>query len=207
MRGMLKWFSPLAPALLLASPTPAQDFDYWLLALSWSPTWCLGDAAADAEQCDPDRDLGFTLHGLWPQYEDGWPEYCDTDARDPSRRETAAMADIMGSGGLAWYQWKKHGRCSGLSPEAYFAAARRLYGALRLAVPDAPRATADSVEAGFLAANPALAAEAVVVTCDAGRLDELRICLTPGFAPRACAADVARDACRSRAALDLPSPP
>jgi ribonuclease T2 len=209
MHGMLKWFSPLALGLLLALPVPArtQDFDYWLLALSWSPSWCLGDGAGDAEQCDPSRDLGFTLHGLWPQYEDGWPEYCETDARDPSRRQTAAMADIMGSGGLAWYQWKKHGRCSGLAADGYFAAARRLYGALNLAVPDAPRASAAEIEAALLAANPALGPDAVIVTCGDGRLAEVRICLSPEFAPRRCAPDVERDACRTRGPLDLPSPP
>ena len=41
-----------------------------------------------------------------------------TAERDPSRRESQQMADIMGSGGLAWHQWQKHGRCSGLSAAA-----------------------------------------------------------------------------------------
>ena len=34
------------------------------------------------------------------------------------------MADVMGSGGLAWYQWQKHGRCSGLSAQGYYQAVR-----------------------------------------------------------------------------------
>ena len=76
-------------------------------------------------QCDPARDLGWVLHGLWPQYEDGWPSFCRTAERDPTRRETAAMADIMGTSGLAWYQWKKHGRCAGLSARGLLRAARR----------------------------------------------------------------------------------
>ena len=38
------------------------------------------------------------------------------------------MADIMGSGGSAWHQWKKHGRCSGLSPDDFFALSREAYG-------------------------------------------------------------------------------
>ena len=93
-----------------------------------------GDVDAPGGQCDPDRDLGFTLHGLWPQRDSGgWPEYCETEARDPTRRETAAMADIMGSGGLAWYQWKKHGRCSGLPARGYYALARAADPATRLA--------------------------------------------------------------------------
>ncbi len=115
----------IAALFLTAAPQAhAADFDYYLLALSWSPSWCATADDDAAEQCAPGRDLGFVLHGLWPQHEVGWPEYCDAAARDPSRRQTAAMADVMGSGGLAWAQWKKHGRCTGLSAEDYFALSR-----------------------------------------------------------------------------------
>lgn len=193
-------------ALLAAAPGVAQEragiFDYWLVALTWTPSWCAAEGAWDEPQCR--RGLGFTLHGLWPQDEAGWPEYCDTAEPDPSRRETGAMADIMGSGGLAFYQWKKHGRCSGLSADRYFATARRLYGALRLPSPDDARATAAAIEAAFLAANPALTADSVIVTCAGGRVAEVRLCLSRDFAPRACGADVLRDACRTRGALEVP---
>ena len=213
MRGMLKSFSPvvtaLAAALAVAGATsaPAQDFDYYLLALTWTPGWCATEDGGRAEQCDPDRALGFTLHGLWPQYEEGWPEDCAARVPDATRRETAAMADIMGSGGLAWYEWKKHGRCTGLSAERYFARSRQAYERLALPRPTAGQATAAALEAAFLAANPALGAEGVIVTCGDGRIREVRICLTPDLAPRACAPDVQRDACRQRGPLDLPPIP
>ena len=42
------------------------------------------------------------------------------------------MADIMGGAGLAFYQWKKHGRCSGLSPQDYFATARRAFASVTI---------------------------------------------------------------------------
>jgi ribonuclease T2 len=189
---------------LLAPPAAAGDFDYYVLALSWSPTWCLTEGGPDDAQCDPARDLGFTLHGLWPQYEDGWPEYCETDAADPTRGETAAMADVMGSGGLARHQWRKHGRCTGLSARSYFDRARRAFAALDLPAPDRPRATAAEVEAAILAANPGLSEGGLVVTCGAGRIEEVRVCLTRDLEPRGCAADVARAACRTRGALDVP---
>ena len=196
----------LAALLFPAAPVAAQDragvFDYWLLALTWTPSWCAAEGAWDQAQCQ--RGLGFTLHGLWPQHADGWPEYCETEARDPSRRQTGAMTDVMGSGGLAFYQWKKHGRCSGLSAEGYFATARRLYEALDLPVPEDGRATAGAVEAAFLEANPVLTPESVIVTCGDGRVEEVRICLTREFAPQACGADVLRDACRARGALEVP---
>ncbi|MEL7275780.1 MAG: ribonuclease T, partial [Pseudomonadota bacterium] len=99
--------------LLLLAALPARsdsagEFDYYVLALSWSPSWCAAEGdARGADQCDPRHDHGFILHGLWPQYESGYPEYCRSSLRDPSRRQTGAMEDIMGSGGLAWHQWKK----------------------------------------------------------------------------------------------------
>src|SRR5699024_2408940 len=91
--------------------------------LSWSPSWCQAEGEADG-QCASGRRIGFVVHGLWPQYERGWPQDCHSAARDPSQRETRAMTDLMGSPGLAWYQWKKHGRCAGLAASDYFALTR-----------------------------------------------------------------------------------
>lgn len=205
MRAMIKSLVVWA-AMLSGARASAEGFDYYLLALSWSPSWCAAQGRAEgAEQCARDPAPGFVLHGLWPQYEQGWPEYCDTAAGDPSRRQTAAMADVMGSGGLAWYQWKKHGRCSGMEAAAYFDAARAALGALTL--PELPgEATASAIETAILAANPALGPAQLIVTCREGRLAEVRLCLDRAFAPRACAADVARDACRAGSKLDVPQP-
>ena len=195
----------LTSSAILAVAAYAEDFDYYLLALTWTPSWCLAEGE-NGGQCDPPRDLGFSLHGLWPQYADGgWPEDCVVPrSQDPSRRQTAAMADIMGSAGLAWYEWKKHGRCTGLPAEDYFALARRAYAGLTLPVPGAPKVTAAAVETVLLALNPAFSATDVIVTCRDGRITEARICLTRDLAPRACGADVARDACRQSAPLEMP---
>lgn len=205
----------LAGAGPAVPPADAQDqarnragaFDYYVLALSWSPTWCAleGDAEG-AGQCDPERNFGWVLHGLWPQFEAGYPEYCPTSAPDPSRRESEAMADVMGSGGLAWYQWKKHGRCTGLTGTDYYRLSRLAFQQIaRPGVLDAiaqpVRLPPSVVEDAFLEANPTLAGGAITVTCAEGRIDEVRICLTRDrLAPRACGPDVARD-CRLGAAL------
>ena len=72
------------PLAARAEGERAGDFDYWVRALSWSPNWCaLEGDARDAEQCE--ADFGWVVHGLWPQYETGWPSYCPTSARAPSR--------------------------------------------------------------------------------------------------------------------------
>jgi ribonuclease T2 len=204
----------LAALLIAAVLTPpalaegerAGDFDYYVLALSWSAAWCAleGDARGDP-QCDAGRGLTFTLHGLWPQFEDGWPSYCRTVARDPSRAETAAMADIMGGSGLAFHQWKKHGRCSGLTSAEYFALARRAYGAVVIppvlaGLDRDVRLPARVVEDAFLEANPGLARDQITITCAGGHIREARLCLTTDLQPRRCGDDVIRD-CRLQDAV------
>ncbi|WP_413873747.1 ribonuclease T2 family protein [Albidovulum sp.] len=201
----------IAALLLTALPALAEDgtagrFDYYVLSLSWSPTFCSlsGDAKGE-DQCDPRHDHSFTLHGLWPQHETGWPSDCRTATGDPSRGQTRAMADIMGSAGLAWYEWKKHGRCSGLAPSDYFALSRRAYE--RIVIPPVFRTLgkdvklpASVVEDAFVEANPGLDPAMITVTCDAGRIEEARVCLTKDLEFRPCGADAARD-CRMPDAL------
>ncbi|KQB13318.1 ribonuclease T2 [Rhodobacter capsulatus] len=201
----------ICAAVLLASGAFAEGeragrFDYYVLALSWSPGWCATEGRdRDARQCEPGSGASFVLHGLWPQFEAGWPSDCRSASRDPSRAQTAAMADIMGSDGAAWHQWKKHGRCSGLAAADYYARARQAYESVAIPVPfqelaQDVRLPAAAVEAAFLAANPGLSPEGVRVTCAGERIDELRICLTKDLLPRPCGADVRRD-CRKPDAL------
>lgn len=199
--GWLFWASAA-----LAGGERAGTFDYYVLSLSWAPGWCATEGAGrGAAQCDPATDASFVLHGLWPQDERGYPSYCRTTARDPARSASAAMADVMGSDGAAWYQWKKHGRCSGLTAGDYFALARRAYASI--AIPEVFRhldrdvtLPAAVVEEAFLEANPGLAGDEITVTCQAGRIQEARICLTKDLRPRRCGADVIRD-CTLRDAL------
>lgn len=189
----------LAPAPLLAENEQAGDFDYYVLALSWTPSWCeeTGDERG-AAQCDIGQDYGFAVHGLWPQFEDGWPSNCRTTERDPSRSETNAMVDIMGSAGSAWYQWKKHGRCAGLSSEDYYATVRAAYASV--VRPEVFRRLTESielpaavVEEAFLESNPDLEADGVTITCKQDRIQEVRICLNKDLSPRLCAGDTRWD--------------
>lgn len=197
---------------LLALPLAAQadeGFDYYVMALSWNAAWCSREGdAREADQCDVRHDHGFTLHGLWPQHERGWPQFCRTQKRDPSRKMTRDMVDIMGSSGLAWHQWKKHGRCTGLSASDYFALSREAYGRInrpeilrRISKPldVAPKV----IEDAFLEANSDLTPRGVTVTCKSGHLAEIRICYDKKLNLRTCSADVARD-CNRKAITILP---
>jgi len=199
-------FAAMLLGQFAAAAGRAGDFDYYVLALSWNASWCATEGdARHSRLCDAGSRIGFTLHGLWPQYEHGYPEYCRTSHRDPSRAETRREGDLFRSQGLAWYQWKKHGRCSGLSAEAYFEAARRAWKAIRR--PEVLRQVARPVEvnprvieAAFIEANPGLAPDGITVTCSGRRIHEVRICMTRDLAPRACGPDVSRD-CRGPATL------
>ncbi|MGM0742365.1 MAG: ribonuclease T2 [Pseudomonadota bacterium] len=185
------------------------EFDYYVLALSWSPTWCaLEGDDRDSPQCDAAQDHGWVLHGLWPQYHRGWPSHCRTGERPPTRAMTAAMADIMGTPGLAWYQWKKHGACSGLSAPAYYALSREAYGAVTRPevfrkLTDPVKLPASVIEEAFLKANPGLAPDMLTVTCRAGRIQEVRLCLSKGLEPVPCGRDTVRD-CTLKDALLAP---
>ncbi|MDU8911875.1 ribonuclease T2 [Aestuariicoccus sp. MJ-SS9] len=204
MRWLLILF--LSAGLARAEGEAAGDFDYYVLSLSWSPTWCAleGDARR-SPQCDADH--GWILHGLWPQYHQGWPSYCRTGQRPPPRSMTAAMADIMGTAGLAWHQWKKHGSCSGLSASAYFEAARAAYEAvnrpaLLRKLTEPVRLPARVVEEAFLKANPEWEPDMLTITCKAGRIQEARLCLLRDLTPVPCGQDVVRDCTMRDALLD-----
>lgn len=196
---------------LRADTDRAGEFDYYVMALSWSPAWCaLEGTARDDPQCTPGRGTRFVLHGLWPQYERGWPDFCRTGERDPSRADTAAVADLFGGAGAAFYQWRKHGRCAGMPAREYYALARRAFAKVTTPpVLDELRGPlevpARVIEAAFLEVNPQLSADMVTVTCRQGLIQEVRICLTRDLQPRECAADVVRD-CRLNDARLLPPP-
>jgi ribonuclease T2 len=177
------------------------EFDYYLLSLSWSPAFCL--QSPGAAECNGPRHYGFIVHGLWPQNERGWPEYCG-DSWVP---ETVAqnMSDIMPARALVYHEWKAHGTCSGLGPDEFFSLVRRAYASLSIPAQfsrsDAPvEQPPPAIAAAFLRSNPRLPPDGVVVTCSrqgAPRLREVHICFSRDLAPRACSPDAAREACRS----------
>ena len=187
----------------------AGDFDYYVLSLSWSPNWCVleGDARK-SPQCDARHDYGWVLHGLWPQYHRGWPAFCRTTEPQPTPVMTNAMTDIMGSSGLAWYQWKKHGTCSGLSAAQYYALARRAYELVNRPqvfrkLDRAVKLPASVVEQAFLKENPNLEADMLTITCRKGLIQEARLCLSKTLDPVPCGRDVIRD-CKQTDALFTP---
>ncbi|WP_018700632.1 ribonuclease T2 family protein [Amorphus coralli] len=186
-------------------PAAANDvsgrFDFYVLSLSWSPSYCAaaGDRA-DPDQCDSGRPYAFVVHGLWPQYERGFPEYCSS-RRAPGRDLVNSMLDIMPSRGLIRHEWKKHGSCAGVSPRRYFELTRQAYDKVRipprLVRLEKPIVVDPNVlERAFLSMNEGLTADAIAVTCRSNRIREVRICMTRDLSDFRACPQVDRNACR-----------
>ena len=174
----------------------AREFDFYVLALSWSPGFCESVEGA-RDQCEPGKGLGFVVHGLWPQYESGAPSECP-GARSPSRVALEKAAGLFPDERLARYEWRKHGVCSGKSPSDYFADVARAHAGV--AIPSLfVKPTRDQtftpidVERAFYEANPLLRPGMMAVSCRRGVMDGVRICLSKDLREfRACPAVVQR---------------
>jgi ribonuclease T2 len=185
------------------------DFAYYVLSLSWSPAFCV-NSPGDA-QCNGPRSYGFIVHGLWPQNEQGWPQYCNVHVPVPDEA-VQGILDLMPARKLIYHEWSAHGTCSGLDPSAFFATVRRAYTSLSVPaqlsavsqpLQQAPAAVADA----FTSANPQLPPQSLVVTCSGQslpRLREVHVCFDRDLLPRACSADALREACHAPTLLIAP---
>ena len=182
--------------------TPGQDFDYFVLALSWSPDYCATEGDDDTQQCSLGKKLGFVLHGLWPQFEKGYPSNC------PAEEFPAALKNnypnLYPNDQLYSHEWEKHGACSGLSPEAYLALSKALKEAVHIpAAYKSPekslRATSQDVQSEFVEANPDLVKDGVAVYCsgDGRFLTAVYICFSLDGQFRSCSQEILQRAGRS----------
>ncbi|MBS0387788.1 MAG: ribonuclease T2 [Proteobacteria bacterium] len=171
-----------------AASAYAIPYDYFLLSLSWSPSYCL---THDDDRAQCSRGYGFVLHGLWPQDMDGgYPQHCASDAPLTAAAEARGAA-LFPSPRLMQHEWRQHGTCSGLGALDYFDAADRALAAVKIpAAFEAPRANQSmdvrDIIAAFRAANPAMPDGGLVVACNRDELAEVRVCLSRTLEPIAC---------------------
>jgi ribonuclease T2 len=167
----------------------AGQFDYYVLSLSWAPTYCLTHAD-DSQECSG-KGYGFVLHGLWPQFDaGGYPENCPTQF-ELSAAASAKGRTIYPSERLMQHEWKEHGTCSGLDALDYFNMADRATAVVKIPTAlEAPRSdqslAAEQIVNLFHRANPQVAEGALIVACNRAELSEVRLCLTRDLEPRAC---------------------
>ncbi len=192
----------------LRGGAPSGDFDFYVLALSWSPGFC-DSVDGSHDQCEPGKGLGFVLHGLWPQYEHGFPSDCD-GARSPSRIALERAKGLFPDERLARYEWRKHGTCSGKSPSDYFADVARAREAVTIPAAllkptDTQTYTPIDIERAFYAANPRLRPGMVSVACRRDVLEEVRICMSKDLREFRACPEVVRHGCRQRE-ISVPAP-
>jgi ribonuclease T2 len=172
-------------AIAQATPAGPQNFDYYLLNLSWSPEFC--HSHPGAIECA--RHSTFVLHGLWPQNADGtYPQNC---SNAPGPADPSQYADIYPDPGLLQHEWQTHGTCSGLSADAFFTAARTAFQSFtipptlsqlnhQISLPPT------QILSLVTQSNPSLASQSLALSCGNNYLTAVEVCLDKQLHPTAC---------------------
>src|SRR5271169_3904303 len=186
-----------------ARQNEAGQFDFYILSLSWSPSFCAAAAerhngGTPSMQCGA-RPYSFVVHGLWPQYDKGFPENCQVPSPRLYHGIVAAMLDLMPAPRLIYNEWDKHGTCSGLPAQAYFDTIRKARAAVNIPpeyndLKEPLTVTPGAVEDAFIKANPGLTPNGIAVECSRNRMSEVRLCLSKDLKFRDCP-DVAKRSC------------
>jgi ribonuclease T2 len=184
-----------------ATMTFAQDarnnapgqFDFYVLSLLWSPSICQATKAylEKPRLCSSGQMSSFFVEGLWPQYERGFPEFCQKAAPMLSRKVVDGLLDIMPDPELIVHEWERHGTCTASSPNEFFANVRRASALVK--IPDEYRkpnntlvATSAEIKGSFVRANDGLSSDAIVLACDRERLRGIELCISRDFTFRSC---------------------
>lgn len=191
------------PVQLVPAQQAPGGYDYYVFDLSWTPAYCRFEGKPTDLECAPQVNAGFVLHGLWPQRESGAPpENCPTTERVPES-VIEAMLEVMPGRAAIEREWLKHGSCTGMTPDDYFAETRatweRVHVPSEYAVPAPGMAVpAADVERMFVEANDLfeLTRDGVAIICDHKTVTEVRVCVDKDLNFRACGKGV-EDTCRS----------
>lgn len=172
----------------------SSSFDYYLLSLSWAPNYCAEHPTDRSSECRTGNHTSFVLHGLWPQSNSGQPPLSCSPASPVSAEIVRRMLAYYPSRGLIQHEWEKHGTCSGLSAQDYFADAER--GFRKVEVPSRyknlsaqTQISREQLESDFAAGNHAPQG-AFRLSCHGGELVALEACLSKQLEFQACTPSV-----------------
>ena len=180
------------------------QFDFYVLSLSWSSGFCASnDRGGARDQCRTGANLGFVVHGLWPQYERGFPSNCDNSARPPTRAAMEQAANLFPDEGLARHEWRTHGTCSGKSAQDYFADVKFAREKIRIPkefenLRNEERISPAEIKNAFEQANPRLRPGMMAIGCNKGLLQEVRICMSKDLRDFRPCQEVTSKSCRAR---------
>jgi ribonuclease T2 len=177
--------TPQAATLSTESAAASKNFDYYLLNLSWSPEYCHSHPAGTECAQHPT----FVLHGLWPEKKDGtYPENC---SNLPGPADPSQYKDIYPDAGLLQHEWKTHGTCSGLSPDAFFNLARATFYFVTIPPELANLQKQVSMPPGkvlelFTATNPSFTSDKLALSCGNNYLTAIEACVDKQGHPTKC---------------------
>jgi ribonuclease T2 len=199
-----KQVSTINPSAGIATTTsqidePTGNFDFFVLALSWSPDYCASNSSNDPQQCSIGKKLGFVLHGLWPQNKHGYPSNCSNEMMPLDVK--AEFPSLYPNLNLYDHEWEKHGTCSGLSPQQFLSLSKRLKESV--VIPSAfktlespIRTTTNKLIKEFTNVNPSYSVASIAVICSgSGRyLKEVYVCFSKEGQPITCSSEVLKTA-------------
>ncbi|XP_019166777.1 PREDICTED: ribonuclease 2-like [Ipomoea nil] len=190
-----------------------REFDFFKLSLLWPGTECRHTRRCCSANacCRSNSPTEFTIHGLWPDYNDGtWPACCKGSQYD--EREISTLASAMTkywptyqcgssstchhSKGSFWaHEWEKHGTCSYpvvRNEYEYFLTTLNVFFKYNV--------TEVLYKAGYVPSNSEKYPLGGIIsaiqnafhatpelTCSGGAVEELRLCFYKNFEPRDCA--------------------
>lgn len=192
-----------APATL-PEPSPSakiQNYDFLILSLSWSPTYCASNAKrAETVQCRNPANRGFVVHGLWPQARDGARLRCQGERSEFSKALFERTLEVFPDLRLAQTQWQKHGQCFGFTPDAYLEMTAKAKS--KVIIPENLRAIEavlsldpNIIRSGFVAANSGLLRDSLSISCRKSTLVEVLVCLKSDLSGFESCPQVAKRSC------------
>ncbi|KAJ1429535.1 Ribonuclease T2-like [Sesbania bispinosa] len=224
----LPWLLLALAVVVLAGTAPAhatvelervgggrqREFDYFALALQWPGTYCRrSKSCCPSNACCRGNDAPtvFTIHGLWPDYNDGtWPACCSKSQFDPN--EISTLTDALeqywpslscskpktcrGGKGSFWaHEWEKHGTCAYpviRNEYDYFLITLNVYFKYNVTrvlneAGYVPSNTEKYPLGGIISAIENAFHASPLIVCSKDAVEELRLCFYKDFKPRDCA--------------------
>jgi ribonuclease T2 len=176
---------PFAPSAIAQHKGDPGKFDFYLMNLSWSPEFCSIEGTSPECAAHP----GFILHGLWTQNNDGtYPVFC---SEDPAPANLAQNLDITPDLALLQHEWAKHGTCSGVGPQRFFAMEHQAFHLLKIPPQFAGldheiSLTPDAILTLFAEANPDFPRGSILLSCGRNHLTAIEACFSKDLHPIAC---------------------
>ncbi|XP_062081460.1 ribonuclease 2-like [Humulus lupulus] len=201
-------------------PQTQREFDYFALALQWPATYCRRSRhCCTSNACcrGSNAPAEFTIHGLWPDYNDGsWPSCC-TNKRFNEKEISTLLGDLEkywpslscgspstchgGKGSFWGHEWEKHGTCS--APVTgdeynYFSTVLNIYFKYNVSrvLSEEGYVPSDSEKypiGGIISAIQNAFHTTPLIVCKNGAIEELRLCFYKNFEPRDCVTQVTND--------------